>query len=259
MKILMLGDIVGSGGRAAARAAIARARAAGEADVVIANAENAAGGRGITPVIADELFGAGVDAITLGDHVWDQKELVPRLPNDRRLIRPLNYSTDCPGFGWSTLATAGGTITVVSLIGRVFMPPVSSCPFRAFDQFWAALPAGHGPVIVDVHAEATSEKIALGWHLDGRANIVAGTHTHVQTSDERILPRGTAYITDLGMTGPGDSVLGRAVGPVLRKFMTGMPVKMDVSENPSLAEGVRVELAASGMAVRIERFRDRIG
>ena len=259
MKVLMLGDIVGSGGRGAARAAIARARSAGRADIVVANAENAAGGRGITPVIAEELFHAGVDAITLGDHIWDQKELLPRLPNDRRLIRPLNFSPDCPGFGWSTLATPAGPITVVSLLGRVFMPPVSSCPFRAFDQFWDALPAGHGPVIVDVHAEATSEKIALGWHLDGRASIVAGTHTHVQTSDERLLPRGTAYITDLGMTGPCDSVLGRAVAPVLRKFMTGMPVKMDVSENASVAEGILVELAASGLAVGIERFREKNG
>ncbi|MBP7275250.1 MAG: YmdB family metallophosphoesterase [Kiritimatiellae bacterium] len=256
MNIMMLGDIVGSAGRAAACAAVARARASGQADVVIANAENAAGGRGITPAIADDLFHAGIDAITLGDHVWDQKDLAPRLPQDRRLIRPLNCAPDCPGFGWSTLSTPAGKVTVVSLLGRVFLPPVADCPFRAFDRFWNELPAGHGPVIVDVHAEATSEKIALGWHLDGRANIVAGTHTHVQTSDERILPRGTAYITDLGMTGPSDSVLGRSVATVLRKFITGMPVKMEVSENSPVAEGIRVELTPSGMAVRIERFRE---
>jgi 2',3'-cyclic-nucleotide 2'-phosphodiesterase len=256
MWVMMLGDIVGAPGRAAARAAIERARAAGRAEVVIANAENAAAGRGLTPALAEELFAAGVHAITLGDHVWDQRDLLPHLAKEPRILRPLNLPPGCPGAGAVVIDTPRGPLTVLSLLGRVFLPPVADCPFRAFDAYWAARPPRQGPVLVEIHAEATSEKIALGRHLDGRAAVVAGTHTHVQTADERLLPRGTAYITDLGMTGPSDSVLGRALGPVMKKFMTGMPAKFDIAEGPTVAEGVHVRLAPTGLAMEIERFRE---
>jgi len=224
--------------------------------VVIANAENSAGGRGITPELADELFSAGVDALTLGDHVWDHKEIIHRLRADGRLIRPLNLPPQCPGKGWHTLSTPAGPVTVTILLGRVFLPPVADCPFRAADALFQSLPPNHGPVVVDVHAEATSEKIALGWHLDGRASVIAGTHTHVQTADEQILPKGTAYLSDLGMTGPKHSVIGREIQSVLGKFLTGMPSKFEVAKERVELEGAIVEIGALGRAESILRIRE---
>lgn len=256
IELMLIGDVVGAPGRAAAKAAIAKARAAGRANVVVLNAENAAAGRGITPGIANELFAAGADIITLGDHAWDQKEIMPHLAVEPRLLRPVNLPPGAPGRGWTTLATPQGPVTVVNLQGRVFMPPVCDCPFRGMDALLAALPPAHGPVIVDFHAEATSEKIALGRHLDGRVSAVAGTHTHVQTSDETILPKGTAYITDLGMCGPKNSVLGRAVGPAMRRFLTGLPARLEIAEGPSVCEGLYVRIKPTGLAVQVERFRE---
>lgn len=259
VRILLVGDVVGEPGRRAVARTAARLRAAGEVEAVIANAENSAGGRGITPALAGELFAAGVDVVTLGDHAWDQKEIIPWIAGEPRLLRPANLPPGCPGRGWTTVETAGGPVTVINLLGRVFMPVHPDCPFRAADAALSSLPPNHGPVIVDLHAEATSEKIALGWHLDGRVSAVVGTHTHVQTSDETVLPKGTAYLTDLGMTGPKQSVLGRDVQSVLRKFLTTMPGRFEIASGDVVLEGAVVEiLRASGRAVGIRRLREPI-
>jgi len=252
----MIGDIVGAPGRRAVKVLLPRLRETHRLDAVVANAENAAGGRGITPEIADELFAAGVDCLTLGDHIWDQKEIVHRMRTESRLVRPFNLAPQCPGRGWHTLATKAGPLTVASLLGRVFLPPIADCPFRGADALLAALPSDHGPVVVDIHAEATSEKIALGWHLDGRVSLLAGTHTHVQTADEQILPKGTAYITDLGMTGPKHSVIGRDIQSVLGKFISGMPSKFEIAAERVCLEGVVVAINAAGRAESIERIRE---
>ena len=231
MKILCIGDVVGEPGRRAFREVVPGIRARGEAQAVVVNAENAAGGRGITGAIAEELFAAGADAITLGDHTWDQKDAGAFLSRERRAVRPANYADACPGRGWAAVATPVGTIVVANLLGRVFMNPVDN-PFHAIDRLLAGPIPRDAPVLVDFHAEATSEKIAMGRHLDGRVAAVWGTHTHVQTSDAKVLPKGTGYVTDVGMTGPADSVIGREVGPVVRKFLTDMPAKFDVAKGP---------------------------
>jgi metallophosphoesterase (TIGR00282 family) len=224
----------------------------------IANAENAAAGQGLTAELGDELFAAGADALTLGDHTWNQKGMDAYLARERRIVRPANFAPVCPGRGWTAVQTPQGPLTVVNLVGRVFLPP-ADCPFRAADALLAVVPGG-APVLVDFHAEATSEKIAMGLHLDGRVAAVLGTHTHVQTSDEKLLPRGTAYITDVGMTGPVHSVIGREVEPVLHKFLTGMPAKFDVARGPAVLEGAIVDIdRATGKAVSIARVREYVG
>lgn len=254
MRILIVGDIVGSPGRRIFKTGVKRLRAAHGLHAVIANAENAAAGSGITEALAAELFEAGADVLTLGDHVWDQKGADAFLARERRLVRPANMPEECPGNGWTTVQTALGPLTVISLLGRVFLPP-ADCPFRCIDALLKRIPRG-GPVVVDFHAEATSEKIAMGWHLDGRVSAVVGSHTHVQTSDERLLPGGTAYITDLGMTGPRDSVIGREIAPVLRKFVTGMPSRFEVAKGPAVLEGAVIEAdRATGKACAIARVR----
>lgn len=252
----MIGDIVGAPGRRAVKVLLPQLRESHRLDAVVANAENAAGGRGITPEIADELFAAGIDVVTLGDHVWDQKEIVHRMRTEPRLVRPYNLAPQCPGRGWHTLATKAGPLTVTGLLGRVFLPPVGDCPFRGADALLASLSPDHGPVVVDFHAEATSEKIALGWHLDGRVSLIAGTHTHVQTADEQILPKGTAYITDLGMTGPKHSVIGREIQSVLGKFISGMPAKFEIAADRVCLEGVVVDINPAGRAETIARIRE---
>jgi metallophosphoesterase (TIGR00282 family) len=257
MKILHVGDINGSPGRQAFVKIAVPMKERGEADVIIVNGENAAAGRGITPVLANELLDAGADVITLGDHAWDQKELIPFIDLEPRLIRPLNFAPGAPGKGWHRIDTPHGTLSVVQVIGRVFMDPYD-CPFRAFDQLIKMNPQLGPRIIVEIHAEATSEKIAFGRHVDGRCSSVAGTHTHVQTSDDCILPKGTAYITDLGMTGPKDSVIGREVEPVLRKFLTGMPVKMDMAKHQVALEGMLITIDGSGKATAVERIRQFI-
>ena len=259
MNILIAGDIVGGPGRLAFAAIAGRMKQAGQADFVMANAENAAGGRGITVPLAEALFAAGADALTLGDHVWDQREIVKAIDREPRLVRPANYAPVCPGRGWSTFETPRGKVTVISLQGRTFMPP-SDCPFRAAD---AILQRGAAElskiIIVDMHAEATSEKIAMGRYLDGRVSAVVGTHTHVQTADEAILPQGTAYLTDLGMTGPKDSVLGRDVDTVLKKFLTGMPQQFEVATNDVRFEGLLVTVdEKTGLATKVRRIQEKI-
>ncbi|MCX7819899.1 MAG: TIGR00282 family metallophosphoesterase [Kiritimatiellae bacterium] len=256
MRILMIGDIVGAPGRRAVRELLPRLREAWRPDAVIANAENAAGGQGLTPPLAEELLRAGLDAITLGDHVWDQKALEPWLDREPRVVRPANLPPACPGRGLTTLSTPAGPLTIISLLGRVFMTPIADCPFRVADQLLRSLPPNAGPVLVDIHAEATSEKAALGWHLDGRVALVAGTHTHVQTADERLLPGGTAFISDLGMTGPADSIIGRDIASVLEKFLTGMPRRFKIARGRTRLDGVVVEIAPTGRAEQIRRVQE---
>ena len=258
MNVLMVGDIVASPGRKAFAQVVARLKAQGEADFVVANAENAAGGRGITGTVAEELFAAGADVLTLGDHTWDQKELVPYLTAGRRIVRPANFAPGCPGQGWIRLETGWGPVGVMALVGRVFMKP-EDCPFRTATAILEKELRGVGIILVDMHAEATSEKICIGRYLDGKVSAVVGTHTHVQTSDETVLPGGTAYITDLGMTGPKDSVLGRDLRSVLSAFLTGMPAKFEIATDAVTLEGVVIEVnRQTGKAAAIRRVRERI-
>jgi len=254
MRILHVGDINGSPGRQAFMKVAVPMKERGEVDVIVANGENAAAGRGITPALTTELLNAGADVITLGDHAWDQKELIPFIDLESRLIRPLNFTPAAPGKGWVRVETPKGTLSVIQVIGRVFMDPYD-CPFRAFDQLIKLHPELGPRILVEIHAEATSEKIAFGRYVEGRVSSVAGTHTHVQTSDETILPKGTAYITDLGMTGPKDSIIGREVEPVLKKFVTGMPVKMDMAKEGVALEGMIIDIDGSGRAQKVERIR----
>jgi metallophosphoesterase (TIGR00282 family) len=258
VKILVVGDVVGSPGRTAFARIAGQMRVAGEVDFVIANAENAAGGRGLTLPLAEELFRAGADVLTTGDHVWDQKELAKYIDKDPRILRPANYAPACPGKGWITVETLAGRVTVIDLVGRVFMGP-ADCPFRTIDQILST-GAGLGKIIfVDMHGEATSEKIAMGRYLDGRVSAVVGSHTHVQTSDETILPQGSAYITALGMTGSKDSVLGRTVESILHKFLTGMPSSFVLASKDVRLEGVLIAVdEKTGKAIRIKRVREKI-
>ncbi len=256
MRILFVGDIVGKPGRKAFAEIAAPMKSAGDVDFIVANAENSAGGRGPSPKILREIFERGADVITLGDHAWDDKDMKTVIADDKRILRPANFPEVCPGRGFTTVSNERGNLTVINLIGRVFMPPLFNCPFEAAARILSA-PTGMAAVkLVDFHAEATSEKIAMGRHLEGRVTAVVGTHTHVQTSDNAILPGGTAYITDVGMTGPKDSVIGREVQPVLAKFRTGMPHRFDVASDDIMLEGVLIEAdGSSGKAVSIERIR----
>ena len=258
MNVLMVGDIVGAAGRAAFRQVVARLRSRGLADFVIANAENAAGGKGLTLALAEELRAAGADVLTLGDHTWDQKDVALCLNERHRVIRPANFAPGCPGEGLITVQTACGPLSVINLVGRVFMAAYD-CPFRAVDALLSRGPAPGRMVFVDFHAEATSEKMAMGWYLDGRVTCVAGTHTHVQTSDAGLLPGGTAYITDLGMTGAKESVIGLDIAAATARFLTGMPMKFKVAERASALEGVIVRVnSATARADGIEPIREPV-
>jgi metallophosphoesterase (TIGR00282 family) len=251
----MVGDLVGEPGRLVFAQVSARLRREAGVGFVVVNAENAAGGRGITVQVAQELFAAGADVITLGDHAWDQKEFVPCANAHPRILRPLNFAPGCPGHGVVTVPTPQGPVTVMSFIGRVFMKPYD-CPFRAADALLASPPEGRIR-LVDFHAEATSEKIVFGRYLDGRVSAVVGTHTHVQTADEVVLPGGTAYLTDLGMSGVKDSAIGRDLNVVLGTFLTGMPGKFDMAKGVPLLEGVIVDIdPKTGRAKRIDRVRE---
>lgn len=258
MKLLFVGDIVGSPGRQAFARIATRYKAEKKADVIVVNAENAAAGRGITPALADELFAGGADVLTLGDHTWDQKELIPYLDREPRIVRPANFPPGCPGRGHTVIETGHGPLLVLNLIGRVFMP-AQDCPFRAADALLKREDNRPRLIFVDMHCEATSEKIIMGRYLDGRVSAVAGTHTHVQTADECILPHGTGYITDAGMTGPKDSVLGREVEPVLRRFLTGMPTKFGIATDDVRLEGVWFDIdTTTGRTRKIKRISERI-
>ncbi|MBR1921785.1 MAG: TIGR00282 family metallophosphoesterase [Kiritimatiellae bacterium] len=254
-RVLMIGDVVGGPGRSILRRELPRLRRELALAAVVVNAENCAAGSGITAALADEIFSAGADAITLGDHTWSQKEFPGQIGSLDRVVRPGNFAAECPGRGWTTVTTPLFSFAVVNAQGRVFMQPID-CPFKAIDRALAEMPKNL-PVFVDFHAEATSEKITMGYYLDGRVTAVVGTHTHVQTSDATVLPKGTAYITDLGMTGPYVSSIGRDLVPVTRKFVTGLPARFEVASGPSTLEGAVVEFdpatkrASSIKAVRI--------
>ncbi len=256
MKLLMIGDVVGSPGRAIFKREISKLRRELGLDAVIVNAENCAAGSGMTAALAKDFFEAGADAITLGDHTWGQKEFAGQIESVERLVRPANFAADCPGKGWRLITLPTFQFAVVNVQGRVFMNPVD-CPFKAMDRVLNEIPK-NVPIFVDFHAEATSEKITMGYYLDGRVTALVGTHTHVQTSDALVLPKGTAYLTDLGMTGPYVSSIGRDLKPVTKKFLTGMPSRFDVAEGPSVLEGAVIEFdPATKKATSIETLRIR--
>lgn len=250
MRILMIGDVIGKPGREAVRAVLPDLKGEKSIDFVICNGENTAGGFGITADTASELLESGVDVLTSGNHIWDKKEIIPYMDEGLPLIRPANYP-DAPGRGY----LHHGGVTVVNLMGRVFMASLD-CPFRTADALLEQLnEEGESKVIiVDFHAEATSEKQALGWYLDGRVSGVFGTHTHVGTVDARILPKGTAYLTDVGMTGPMDSVIGSDKDAVLKRFLTSLPHRLPVATGPCVLNAVLVDVdEETGKASSIER------
>jgi len=226
-------------------------------DLVIANGENAAGGFGITSDIAEELFGLGIHVLTSGNHVWDKKDIEPWLAKQDRLIRPANYPEGCPGVGSVVVSTDAGKAAVLNLEGRVFMSNLED-PFRRAEQELERLRKETRVVIIDFHAEATSEKAALAWHIDGKASALFGTHTHVQTADERILPGGTAFMTDVGMTGPTDSVIGVQKEGAINRFLTQRPHKFEIPKGPTHLDAVVIDAdPKSGKAKRIERIKIR--
>ena len=259
MKILFIGDIVGEPGRKAVETLLPRLRGEHALDFVIANGENSAGGNGITPQIAGELFSAGVDVITSGDHLWDQKTVMDLLYSEPRFLRPLNYASNVPGRGANIYQVRNlPPIGVMNVQGRVFMPPMEN-PFTTADVEVNRLREQTKIIFVDLHAEATSEKIAFSRFLDGRVSAVVGTHTHVQTADEQIFPGGTAYLTDAGFTGPQESVLGREIQPVLQRFRTAMPQRFEVARNDVTLQGALVEIdVATGKALKIQRVSESI-
>ena len=259
MRIAFFGDVVGRPGRRALAIVARRLRRDESLDFVVANGENAAGGKGIDVASAEELQDAGVDVITTGNHVWAHREIIAYLEENRRVLRPLNFAPGTPGVGWIARPARNGTaVAVVNLIGRVFMGP-ADCPFRSVE---AVLPEIHETaqvVIVDMHAEATSEKVGMARFLDGRVSVVVGSHTHVQTSDESVLPGGTAALTDAGMCGPEDSVLGVRTDRVLERFLKQTPVRFEVASGPTLVQGAVIDLDdATGRATGIRRIRERV-
>ena len=256
MRILMIGDVVGGPGRSMLRRELRHARDRFGAAAAVVNAENCAAGSGITAALAKEVFDAGADAITLGDHTWGQKEFAGQIGSVANLVRPANFPPECPGRGWCLVTLPTFRFAVVNVQGRVFMQSVD-CPFKAVDRVLAEIPKDV-PVFVDFHCEATSEKNTFAHYLDGRVTAVVGTHTHVQTSDARLLPKGTAYITDVGMTGPYVSSIGRDLVPVTKKFVTGIPARFEVASGPCTLEGAVVEFdPATRKASSIEPFRIR--
>lgn len=253
MRFLAIGDVVGRPGRNILKSTLTRLKENYKIDVVIANCENAAGGNGLTKKVADELFSIGIDVMTMGNHVWANKEIFTFIDSETRIIRPANYPEGTtPGRGYNIFEKNNLKFAVINLCGRVFLENLD-CPFRKIDEILKKIEC---PIIVvDFHAEATSEKIALGFYVDGRVSCLYGTHTHVQTADERILPNGTAYITDIGMTGPYDSVLGVDKDIVIQKFTTLLPVRFEVAKGKAQFNGIVFEVDNnSGKAVYIERI-----
>lgn len=255
MNILVIGDIVGKPGRAILKSLLAKVQTQHDISFTIANAENAAGGRGLTLDVKEELLGMGIDCLTMGNHVWDNKNIFTFIDDEPRLVRPINYPGDCPGQGVHIYqAGFNKRIAVINASGRVFLPALD-CPFRALDDLLQDIEQSVDYIIVDFHAEATSEKVAFAYYLDGRVSAVVGTHTHIQTADEKILPGGTAYITDLGMTGPIDSILGMEKQPIIDRFLNARPIRFQVADGPAQMQGVILKLAEeSKQALQIERF-----
>ncbi|MFC1951361.1 TIGR00282 family metallophosphoesterase [Chloroflexota bacterium] len=254
MKILVVGDIVGKPGREAVRELVPQLRRQYQLDMVIANCENAAGGVGITQATAENILDAEVDVLTTGNHVWRRKDVLPYLDSGAPIIRPLNYPQGVPGRGY----IIASQVMVVNLVGRTFMQSYD-CPFRAIDGLLENLSKRPKIVIVDMHAEATSEKVAIGWHLNGRVTAVVGTHTHVGTVDARVLPKGTAYVTDIGMVGPTDSVIGADKEAVLSSFLTQMPFSLSVGTGDTVFNSVLIEIdETTGRAISINRVDKEI-
>ncbi len=255
MKVLLVGDIVGKVGRRMLKSAIPVMTEEFGIDMVVANGENAAGGNGITHEIMDDLLSSGVDVLTSGNHIFDKKEVLDFLDDVPSLLRPLNLPDGTPGHGYVITATKNIPVAVINVAGRAFMPFQYGDPLTAMDQVLKSLEPEVKVILVDFHAETTSEKIAMGWYLDGRVSALVGTHTHVQTSDERILPGGTAYITDLGMTGPGDSVIGVKTELVIQKMRTQMPVRFETAMGAGQFGGLLVEVdSASGKTIALTRI-----
>jgi metallophosphoesterase (TIGR00282 family) len=256
MKVLFIGDIMGEPGRRAIARTLHKVVAQHAVDLVIGNGENVAGGFGITPELAHELYEMGLAVITTGNHAWDKKEILDFFRQEPRLLRPANYPDGVPGRGSIVVETPGGErLGVLQVMGRAYMPTLD-CPFQVARREVARLKTETRAIIVDMHAEATSEKMAMGHFLDGDVAAVVGTHTHVQTADEQILPKGTAYITDIGMTGPIHSVIGIKKEIAIEKFLTGMPRRFEVASGPAVLSAVLLELdGAVGKAISIQRFR----
>lgn len=259
MNILFIGDIVGNPGREAIRKLLPQLKKEHSLDFVIANAENAAGGSGITPKVAEDLFDSGVSIITSGDHIWKKRDIFEIIGKEERILRPVNLPIGAPGQGWGVFKNSkGAKIGVINVQGRVFMEALES-PFHTVKAAQEKISEQTKAIIVDIHAEATSEKIALGWYMDGLVSGVFGTHTHVQTADERILHKGTAYITDVGMCGPCDSVIGRSIEDVLERFLTSVPRKFDVAEENIQLQGVVVSIdEKTGKANSILRIQQKL-
>ncbi len=251
MNILAIGDIIGKPGRNAVKEILPALCDEHNVDLVVGNGENAAGGLGLTPSTAEDLFDSGIDVITTGNHIWTHSDILPCLDSELAILRPLNYPPMNPGRGY----LMKNNVLIVNLVGRVFMGHVD-CPFRAMDQLLVEFEHKPIPIIVDFHAEATSEKVAMGRYLDGRVSAVLGTHTHVGTADARILPRGTAYVTDIGMVGPKDSVIGDDPDSVIKRFLTQIPSRLSVGKGEVSFDAILVEVdEKTGKAVGIQRIQ----
>jgi len=259
MNILFIGDIVGSPGREATKLLLPELKKEYRLDFVIANAENAAGGSGITQRVAEEIFDSGVDVMTSGDHIWKKREIFEFIEQEERILRPLNFPSGAPGRGFGVFETKDGIkVGVINVNGRVFMEALE-CPFRTTLAATEAVSGQTNIIIVDVHAEATSEKVALGWYLDGKVSAILGTHTHVQTADERILPQGTAYLTEAGMTGPYDSIIGRKIEDVLERFITCIPTRFEIAKENIQLHGAVLDIDENtGKARSIIRIQRKI-
>ncbi len=258
MNVLCLGDIVGKAGRQALEEILAGIKKEFEIDFTIANGENAAGGAGLTPRIAGQLFRAGCDFLTLGDHTWDKHEIIEYLAENNNVIRPANFPEGTPGKGWAVVKVGDQKIGIVNLLGRVFMRYNVDCPFRALQRIVEEIRKETKIIFVDFHAETTSEKVAAGLFSDGDVTALFGTHTHIQTADAKVLPKGTAYITDLGMTGPYDSVIGQNKKKIIERFWTGMPVRFEVATDEPCLCGVVVDVdTVTGLARKITPIQRR--
>jgi 2',3'-cyclic-nucleotide 2'-phosphodiesterase len=259
MKILFIGDIVGAPGREAIKKLVGPLKQEHKIDFVIANAENASGGSGITEQVSSELFACSVDVLTSGDHIWKRHEIFELINREERILRPLNFPSGAPGSGANVFTAKNGSkVGVININGRVFMDALE-CPFRAALSACEKLAEETKIIILDIHAEATSEKVALGWYLDGKVSAIFGTHTHIQTADEKILPKGTAYITDVGMTGPYNSVIGRRKEDVLTRFLSSIPVKFEVAQEDIQLHGAIVEIdQLTGRALSILRIQKKL-
>ncbi|MCH5586417.1 TIGR00282 family metallophosphoesterase [Shimazuella sp. AN120528] len=256
MRLLMIGDIVGKVGQDTLRTYLPELRQTYQPDVVVVNGENAAiNGRGITRDIYRGFLSLGIDCVTMGNHTWGQSEIFDFIEDEERIIRPANYPEGTPGRGYTIISTTKGKVVIINLMGRTYAASSLDCPFRTADNILNRI-SGNPYILVDMHAETTSEKQALTWYLDGRVSAVVGTHTHVQTADERILPKGTGYLTDIGMTGPYNGVIGMEVDAVVRRFVTQLPVRFEVSKEGFMLQGVLIDFDTSNKRTKkMKRIR----